>query len=197
MTQLSKILFTGAPGSKWSGIAQMLETHELFNTTDRTPDRTYLHHKYSGHKGAYFGPGMEFEASTDLIESAYADPSAGTMIAKSHEWLSHSPPGFIEWYCQKYDAWFMMVYRPNDLCLEWWIEAGGFQIEYPNYDHYINNAKMQYSIRDQNETMLMFASQHDLAWHSFTREWVQREFGITLECDIPPMRDVLVTVYKP
>lgn len=194
---MNKILFTGAPGSKWSGIAQMLESHPFFNTTDRTPERTYTHHQYSGHIGAYFGTGMEFRAATDDIELAYADPDAGIMLAKSHEWLTNTVPGYPEYFCEKHDAWIMMVYRPNDICMEWWQQAGGFTISYPNYDYYMDNAKMAYCIRQQNEAMLSFAHDHDLQWSSFTHEWVRTEIEIELKCEIPRLSDVLVAVYKP
>lgn len=197
MTQLSKILFTGAPGSKWSGIAQMLETHPIFNTTDRTPEREYIHHKYSGHIGAYFGTGMEFDPHPCLVQEAYADPDAGCMLAKSHEWIYNQLPGYIEHHCKKNGAWVMMVYRPSDVCMEWWQEAGGFGITYPDYSFYRDNATMAYHIRQQNEAMLSFAYDHNLQWSSFTHEWVSRELGIDLQCKIKPMRDVLVTVYKP
>ena len=46
------IFFTGVPGSRWSGIAQTIETIPGFNTSDRTPERTYDHHQFTGHKGA-------------------------------------------------------------------------------------------------------------------------------------------------
>jgi hypothetical protein len=55
------IFFTGAPGSRWSGIAQTIETLPGFNVSDRNPRREYAHNTYSGHKGAYFGHGMECE----------------------------------------------------------------------------------------------------------------------------------------
>lgn len=197
MSRVSKILFTGAPGSKWSSIAQTLEAHEIFNTTDRTPERTYTHHQYSGHVGAYFGSGMEFPPRVDIIENAYSDPTAGVMLAKSHEWLTDTLPGFLEYYCEKYGVWIMMVYRPNDVCIEWWQSAGGFSIDYPNYSFYCNNAKMAYHIREQNEAMLHFASEHNLPWHQFTNTWVKNTFGIELQSDIRPLRDVLVTVYRP
>ena len=83
-----RLFFTGVPGSRWSGIAQILESLSGFNTTDRTPERTYEHHSYTGHLGAYFGRGMEFPAELDLnmIDSAWTDPSVGTQIVKSHDW---------------------------------------------------------------------------------------------------------------
>jgi hypothetical protein len=49
------IFFTGVPGSRWSGIAQTIESIPGFNTSDRNPGREYQHNTYSGHKGAYFG----------------------------------------------------------------------------------------------------------------------------------------------
>ena len=48
--------FTGAPGSKWSGIAQQIEAMDSnWEISDRTPEREYSHGEYSGHKGVYFG----------------------------------------------------------------------------------------------------------------------------------------------
>ena len=55
MNLLNRIFFTGVPGSRWSGIAQQLETIPGFNTSDRTAEREYAHGQFSGHKGAYFG----------------------------------------------------------------------------------------------------------------------------------------------
>ena len=58
----NRLFFTGVPGSRWSGIAQTLEQLNGFNTSDRTPEREFSHNGFSGHKGAYFGQGMELEA---------------------------------------------------------------------------------------------------------------------------------------
>jgi hypothetical protein len=83
----NRIFFTGVPGSRWSGIAQTLEQLDGFNTSDRTPARSYNHNQYSGHKGAYFGTGMELEAYLDerYIDYAWAE-QGGTRIVKSHDW---------------------------------------------------------------------------------------------------------------
>ena len=190
-----KIFFTGAPGSKWSGIAQILESDSTFNTTDRTPDREYSHHRYAGHKGAYFGSGMEFPPQLSIVHEAYEDPTAGTMLAKSHEWLFQLP-GYLEDHCYREQAWIMMVYRPNDLCNEWWHEAGGFTITYPSYQAYYNNNGIQTGIREVNEAMLEFACHHQLSWDYFTSFWVEKNLGI--EVSLPKVhKDVLVTLYKP
>ena len=67
MTLPQRIFFTGVPGSRWSGIAQVLESLTGFNTSDRTPERDYTHHEFTGHKGAYFGRGMEFDHGRDAF----------------------------------------------------------------------------------------------------------------------------------
>jgi len=48
----NRIFFTGVPGSRWSGIAQTLEMMSGMNTSDRTPEREYVQHCYTGQKGA-------------------------------------------------------------------------------------------------------------------------------------------------
>ena len=85
-----RIFFTGVPGSRWSGIAQILETIPGFNTSDRTPERTYKHHSYTGHVGAYFGRQMEFEpliqaSGEEYIDQAWKEPG-GCRLVKSHQW---------------------------------------------------------------------------------------------------------------
>ena len=53
------IFFTGAPGSRWSGVSQHIRDHGTnVDNTDLVPEKTYTHHKYSGHIGNYYGPGM-------------------------------------------------------------------------------------------------------------------------------------------
>ena len=77
---MDKLFFTGVPGSRWSGIAQTLEAMPGFNISDRTPEREYTHHQYSGHVGAYFGKGMEFEADPARVDQAYSDPGGIKVI---------------------------------------------------------------------------------------------------------------------
>ena len=121
----NRIFLTGVPGSRWSGIAQTLESIPGFNTTDRTPARTYTHHSYTGHQGAYFGPGMELECSFDAdhIDTAWTE-TGGTRLVKSHDWAYVLPE--VERHFP--DDWIMLVYRPDMASYAWWHEAGGFQI---------------------------------------------------------------------
>jgi hypothetical protein len=131
-----RIFFTGVPGSKWSGIAQILETMPGMNISDRSPEREYNHHNYTGHRGAYFGPQMEFESilDTDYIDKVWTEPGKCRLI-KSHEWSYYL--GEIR---EKFpNDWIMMVYRPDMSSYAWWHEVGGFQIKYPNYTSYKNS----------------------------------------------------------
>ena len=60
------ILFTGAPGSKWSSVCKNIYWSEDIDHTDYTEERTYSvetdtpGEKKVMHFGAYWDPGMEF-----------------------------------------------------------------------------------------------------------------------------------------
>ena len=188
----NRIFFTGVPGSRWSGIAQILETIPGFNTSDRTAERTYNHHSYSGHKGAYFGWGMEFDPLLDpeYIDSAWEQPG-GTRLVKSHDW-AYTLPTIKQ---QFPNDWIMLVYRPDMVSYAWWHEAGGFQIKYPCYDEYRNSIGMLAGITKQNEEILRFACQSRAQWDYFTPEWIYKNFNHNV--DIPVINsDILVTIIK-
>ena len=188
------IFFTGVPGSRWSGIAQIIETIPGFNTSDRTPERTYDHHQFTGHKGAYFGTGMEFKADLSrglkYIDQAWTEPG-GHKLVKSHDWAY-----VARWIKINFpDAWFMMVYRPDMASYAWWHEAGGFQIKYPCYDWYENSAKMLLDIQEQNKGILEYGHEAGVTWEYFTSDWIEREFGHRVE--VPKVhKDILVTLVK-
>jgi len=153
--------FTGAPGSRWSGVAQDIEANGFYDTSDRTPERTYTHNEFSGHVGAYFGTGMEFPASLDpeVLDAPYT--GIGTRLHKSHEW-AYMLDDIVEQYP---DCWITLLYREDYKCLTWWLQAGGFDITYPNYDMYQNESVMLSMIGAQNHHILEFAHKHKLTWH--------------------------------
>jgi len=188
----SKLFFTGVPGSKWSGIAQILEQDSVFNTSDRTTDRQYEHHAYTGHKGAYFGAGMELPADLDnnLIDSAWESDN-GCKIVKSHDWATK----LIKVKKAFPIDWIMLVYRPDLISYAWWHEAGGFQIKYPDYGWYGDSIGMLSEITRQNKMILDFAYKFNAKWEYFTEEWIQEQFGIEIK-NVPQYNDILVTVIK-
>jgi len=156
--------FTGVPGSRWSGLAQEIKLNPAYNTSDRAPHRVYTHGDFAGHKDSYFGTGMEF--STDLnqenLDAPFSDPNPhnGTKLLMSHEWPYH-----FESIMEHYPAaWITLVYRPGPASMKWWLQAGGFDITYPNYDWYQNESTMGVQIYKQNKLILDFAQHHSLQW---------------------------------
>lgn len=189
----NRIFFTGVPGSRWSGIAQVLETMPGMNTSDRTPAREYSHHTYTGHVGAYFGRGMEFEAyplKEQVMGSAWSDNS-GCKLVKSHDWAY-----YLEDIKSKFpDDWIMLVYRPDMSSYAWWHEAGGFQIKYPCYDAYNDSIGMLAEITAQNKSILEFAMINNCKWEYFTSGWIKDNFNT--EVNVTKVwPDILVTLIK-
>lgn len=188
----NRIFFTGVPGSRWSGIAQTLEQLDGFNTSDRTPARSYNHNQYSGHNGAYFGTGMELESyvSAEYIDNAWTQPG-GTRIVKSHDWACK-----LDLVRQRFpNDWIMLVYRPDMASYAWWHEAGGFNIKYPDYTAYKNSTTMLGEIAKQNTAILQFAHDYDLTWKYFTQEWIAEQFGQEIDMT-KTYPDILVTILK-
>ena len=188
----NRIFLTGVPGSRWSGIAQTLETITGFNTSDRTPEREYSHGKFGGHQGAYFGTGMEFETylSPAHIDQPWSEPN-GCRLVKSHEWAYK-----LQTIKEVYPTdWIMLVYRPDMASYAWWHEAGGFNIKYPNYEWYKNSVGMLGEIGKQNQHILEFAHKYNATWNYFNTNWIENNFNqtITIERTWP---DILVAIIK-
>jgi len=188
----NRIFFTGVPGSRWSGIAQALESMDGFNTSDRTPARDYSHHEFTGHKGAYFGRGMELESYLDptYIDAAWTE-MRGCRIVKSHDY-AYKLQTISEVFP---DDWIMLVYRPDMVSYAWWHEAGGFQIKYPCYDDYKDSTNMLSEITKQNKVILEYAHKRNATWHYFTEQWILDTFGQSIKLD-KVFSDILVTVIK-
>jgi hypothetical protein len=187
-----RIFFTGVPGSRWSGIAQTIESLDGFNVSDRTVEREYVHNGFTGHKGAYFGKQMEFDAVLDAahIDQAWSNPG-GTQIVKSHDWAYKLEDIKIKFP----NDWIMLVYRPDIVSHSWWHEAGGFNIKYPNYTQYKNSINMLGEIGNQNSNILEFAFNHNLTWSYFTTGWIESNFNQTIEVK-NKWSDILVTLLK-
>ena len=188
------IFFTGAPGSRWSGIAQIIESIPGFNTSDRNSNREYTHNTYSGHLGAYFGRSMECECITngDYIDRQWSKPG-GTKLIKSHEWAFYLPQ--IKKKKAWKDSWVMMVYRPDMSCYSWWHEAGGFNIKYPDYSSYKNSNNMLTEIIRQNTSILEYGKINNCKWEYFTSNWINENFNADVNVtNIWP--DILVTLIK-
>ena len=191
----NNIYFTGVPGSRWSGIAQIIESIPGFNITDRTPERTYLHSEYSGHKGAYFGEAMEFPAVPSQTDQGYEDPNAGCKVLKSHDW-AYMLDYIKKCHIDRQNNWIMLIYRPDLISYSWWFQAGGFNIKYPNYSAYKDPQNMLFEIQKQNNCILEFAYDNNLEWSHFNKNWFYETFKYCPNVNIPEHKDILIAVYK-
>jgi hypothetical protein len=160
------IFVAGAPGSKWSSVVKNIYYSPSLDQSDYSLERTYWHDA-SGkmdlmHLGAYFDPGMEFgdwfnnlgnglgERTKEEHEQEFDRPFSGTgiRIIKSH-WFSYRQN--IEFLRKTWpECPLVLVHRPDDACLGWWVKCGHFDITYPNYQTYENLRSMAKIIESQN-----------------------------------------------
>jgi len=155
------IFIAGAPGSKWSSVVKNIYYSPSLDNSDYSDERTY-YHDASGkmelmHLGAYFDPGMEFDlplelftfskdALEDIFNSAFTGD--GIRIIKSHIFANNID--FLK-ACWP-DCPIILVHRPDDACLGWWVKCGHFTITYPKYDkYYVDLRTMANIIKEQNK----------------------------------------------
>ena len=141
------ILFTGAPGSKWSSVAKNIYRSPDIDQTDSTSERTYTKGLVR-HIGSYFDPGMEFRNSRDNWDLPFT--GSGKRIIKSHT-FAHE----LDELCTLGYP-IVMVYRNDIECWKWWTDAGGFNITYPNYGYFKDHDTMWSNIQSENRDIMQF-----------------------------------------
>ena len=145
------IFVAGAPGSKWSSVVKNIYYSPSVDRSDYSDARTY-YHDASGrlelmHLGAYFDPGMEFggffhrlqEHGWFECETEFDRPftGIGVRIIKSHIFSDNID--FLK-ACWP-DCPVVLVHRPDDACLGWWVKCGHFDITYPDYHEYYRDLR--------------------------------------------------------
>ena len=195
------IFFTGAPGSRWSGVSQVFrDSLDGVDNSDLTPNRTYKHHLYSGHVGNYYGPGMLYGDWLDIefgskeqweteIARSYIDSNSPIKLVLSHN-FAHYLDNLVEAFPE---SKLVLCYRRSDACFDWWHAAGGWNIGYPSYRWYKNDAKMRREIRSQNRAILNFVTQKNLTLEQPTVNFFRQHFDI--DRDFVFTKDVSVAVY--
>lgn len=159
------IFVVGAPGSKWSSVVKNIYYSPNIDRSDYSDERTYYHDAPGFldlmHLGAYYDPGMEFGSWFDKLsdhskaecEAEFDRPFSGegVRIVKSHVFAHH-----IDFLKKTWpDCPIILVHRPDDACLGWWVKCGHFDITYPKYDEYYKNLRtMGKIIRDQNHDIM-------------------------------------------
>jgi len=146
------ILFTGAPGSKWSSVVKNIYWSTDIDHTDYSTERTYWHDADTPgrsqlmHIGAYWDPGMEFD--THEWDAPFS--GTGKRIVKSHTFAHNLNE------LKQSGHPIVMVYRNDYECLEWWKLCGEFRITYPNYQHFEDLDKMWQHIQAENRDTMQF-----------------------------------------
>jgi hypothetical protein len=163
------VFVTGAPGSRWSAIAHALTYADPVNISDTDASRVYASDSGATHFGSYFGPGMghgeKFDRLSELskehvsaeLAAAYHSPG-GTLLLKSHLFARHLDV-LREMFPR---SRVLLVYRNDDGCLKWWVEAGGFSISFPDYSWYGELENMREQIKVDNTAIIRFAERHSL-----------------------------------
>ena len=204
------IFVAGAPGSKWSSVVKNIYYSPSIDRSDYRDEWTY-YHDASGtrelmHLGAYFDPDMVSALPEDLttlsrseLEKIFAEPfkfkeSHGTRIIKSHVFSTH-----LDYLREQFpESPIVLVHRPDDACLGWWVKCGHFDITYPAYDTYYKNLKTMATIIKQQNVGIVNAALKYPGKCPLTNQQLARMLGI----EVPPAEyeqnygasDVRVTV---
>lgn len=145
------IFATGAPGSRWSGVIKGIYYSPDINQSDYNKNDVFYFHeededdcdKRPNHFATYFGNGQPYGTHPDEWDKPFKAKSKGIKIIKSHDFAYQLD------YLTKYACPVIIVYRSPIDCFEWWHEAGGWNIKYPNYEHYIDDNFMFLEIENQ------------------------------------------------
>lgn len=168
------IFVTGAPGSKWSSVVKNIYYSDDIDRGDYSDSRTY-YHDASGtqdlmHLGAYFDPGMEFgswfeeldQNSKGMCEAEFDRPWAGHALGGIKIIKSHVFAAQIDFLRETWpECPVVLIHRPNDACLGWWVRCGHFDITYPKYNYYSDLKQMAWHIDYQNNQILNAAANAD------------------------------------
>tara|TARA_B110001454_G_scaffold138055_1_gene128334 strand:+ start:370 stop:1002 length:633 start_codon:yes stop_codon:yes gene_type:complete len=197
---------TGAPGSRWSGIGQLITDNFNYNKSDENSDRVYTHGEFSGHRGSYFGPEMEngndfhrlaesyfdrhrFEA---MCNSPFSEPDTNNpKMIKCHQfaygldWLKDNIP----------NSQILLIKRDSGESFDWWKKAGGWNITYPKYDWYMNDETMRSRIQTEIRLANDFVNKN-AKWSQFNEEWLTNNFGTNSIKDIINKDDVEVCLIR-
>lgn len=189
------IFVAGAPGSKWSSVVKNIYYSPDVDRSDYSDERTYYHSAWGQpelmHLGAYFDPGMEFgkkfmrlpqidpvEAEVEFNRPFSSPGKGGIKIIKSHVFCHHLDYIRETWP----DCPIVLVHRPNDACIGWWVRCGQFNITYPNYQFYSNLDMMSMHIDQQNRDLKDFAFRNGIGFSVKDNHHLCNLLGI----DLPP-----------
>ena len=207
MPSKSYTFLVGAPGSRWSGIGQLITDNFNYNKSDETPERMYVHGEFSGHKGSYFGPGMENGNDFHRLEYSYFDyqrfermcdsPFSDKHSDKSKMIKCHQFAYGLDWLKENIRlSNILLVKRDSDQSFDWWKEAGGWDITYPDYSWYVDDVHMRHYIDTEIKLANEFVQKTGNEWVKFDLEWLTENFGTNSIKDIINKDDVEVCLIR-
>ena len=188
------ILFTGAPGSKWSSVAHDIRYCPELDRSDASLEREYISPNSYGpahHIGAYWDPGMEFGIEREEWDKPFS--GTGIRVIKSHT-FAHELQHLVY-----YNHPIVLVHRNDVECLEHWKKAGAFDISYPNYKPYYKDLDAIYRhIVWQNRDIMDFIHNNARVTRVHSNIELQESLGLTTigKPEFYKNRDVTVYVYK-
>ena len=193
MDESKLIFFTGAPGSKWSATAHILSHNKILpiNTSDYADDREYAHPSPSWnvkHLGAYWGPGFGWGDKFDKIDQLSKDeiiaeidkPYADKRWDKYRIIKCHQFANNLDFIRETFpESKIMIVLRPNAVCANAWIDAGGWNITYPVYKpYYKDNDTLRVKVSEELQNAKVFITQHNLEMQVITDSYWLNRWGI-------------------
>ena len=99
----------------------------------------------------------EDEVDLEKIFDAPFQGSDKIRIIKSHVLCYH-----VEKLSKMFGDPIVLVYRHDEDCFNWWKQAGGWDITYPNYKWYKDDATMKQQIALQNQAVRKFVFENKL-----------------------------------
>ena len=186
------IFVAGSPGSKWSSVVKNIYYSPDIDRSDYSDARTYYHDAPGTmqlmHMGAYFDPGMEFGKylhrmpmyTKEQLEQDFdkAFTGNGVRIIKSHVFSDH-----IDFIKETWpDCPIILVHRPDDACLGWWVKCGHFNITYPDYAEYYKDLKTMAAIIQRQNAGILAATDKYAGLETINNQMLCNILGIT----VPP-----------
>ena len=71
----------------------------------------------------------------------------------------------------------LLVKRDSDKSFDWWKQAGGWDISYPNYAWYVDDVHMQHYIDTEIKLANIFVNSTGNEWATFDKKWLDENFG--------------------
>jgi hypothetical protein len=166
------VFLTGVPGSRWGRPENMIyEQADIIDISCRWPHQQDNPKHGTRHIYTFWGPfhehGEQFDRLDLLgpgevmrqIDAVYDDNDPRPYRIIRCHWFSYQ----LDWIAE-HMPWIdiLMVFREPEMSYRWWIQSGGWDISYPNYTWYSNDAVMKRQIMIEHKLMLKFCRDHGL-----------------------------------